>query len=200
VPWIVSNPIYIGPEISRPEASLQPSTLSLPVPADDVHQWRVERAPLSTASTTVDGAARALQFQLGPNVPDQFVALVHDMAGNTVAFDRAAFLVWADHPMRLSVQFRLSTSGTERWARSIYIDGTPRTVVIPLRDLQPVEFAATRRPVAAHVQAVLFVVDEESTAPGTAGRVWISNLVLGNAGLDSRPDGEQQVPRAGGKQ
>jgi hypothetical protein len=81
--------------------------------------------------------------------------------------------------MRVSVQVRLPGDGGRRWRRSIYVDQTPRSLVIPLQDFEPVDVRTTRRPIVTPIQSLLVVVDTVNTAPGTSGTLWLSNVALG---------------------
>ena len=83
--------------------------------------------------------------------------------------------------MRLSVQLRrpLDTPGEgERWVRSVYVDSTPRDIIVRFDDMRPVPPARTPHPPLDKVHALLFVVDTEHTPPGTSGRVLIEGPAL----------------------
>ncbi len=103
---------------------------------------------------------------------------------STAAFDRVQFTARADRPMRVSLQLRLLGPAGQRWAKSIYLDQTPRSIVVPLQSLRPVGLSTNSRPIAARVQAVLFVIDAINAATGATGEMWISGVSLGNAEID----------------
>jgi hypothetical protein len=89
------------------------------------------------------------------------------------------FIARAHAAMRLSVQVRLPGSRDgQRWRQSVYLDTMPRSIDLRLEDFEPVDVTTSRRPVAASVHALLFVVDTVNTLPGTAGTVWISEVRL----------------------
>lgn len=183
LPWLLSNPIYGGEEDPVPatDAPELPVTLRY-MPLPSAGGWAVERNATSTGTAAADGGATRFAFALGPGVAlDQFAALVSSIgeAWSAEGFDRVQFTVRADHPMRLSVQLRLPGSEDRRWRYSAYADQTPRTIVAPLEQFQPVNRATSQRPIVARVRSVLFVVDTLNTRPSTTGSLWISNAALG---------------------
>ena len=66
-----------------------------------------------------------------------------------------------------------------RFSKSVYLDETPRTVTIPIQDMQPVGGTTTQRPIVAHVQEMLVVVESINTAPGSEGTIWLNYVGLG---------------------
>jgi hypothetical protein len=183
VPWIVSNPIYVGgflaPRIERPRP---PVTRSLPVAADQAN-WTVERRARSHAAVSFDRASAVqLAYALAPGAHDSpFAALAHPVSGLT-PFDRLEFRASADRPMRLSVQCRLLRGdGDARWQRSVYVDQEARDVTVFLDDVRPVGPRSTWQPDLSKVNTLLFVVDTVNTKPGTAGWVRLENVRLGAA-------------------
>jgi hypothetical protein len=128
-------------------------------------------------------AGRELRFRFGlaSGPPaQQFAAIGVPINNGVDDFDRLSFTARAERPMRISVQLRaaLSSSHHERWQRSVYVDATAREQAIFFDDVSPVGTTRTFRPPLAAVQSLLFVVDTTNTAPGTAGRVWLSNVRL----------------------
>jgi hypothetical protein len=82
--------------------------------------------------------------------------------------------------MRVSVQVRLpGGSQGQRWRRSIYLDRTPRDVIVRLTDMEPAGETTTLRPIVARIQSLLFVVDTLNTAPGMSGTIWLRDVRLG---------------------
>lgn len=183
-PWIVSNPIYAGVEPGAPadsETPQPPALRLIAVPASG--QWGIEKDPSSSGAVSVDNQETRCSFALGPGLAaGQFVALAStlDASLSQEGFDRIQFSIRADHPMRLSVQLRLPGAGdARRWRQSVYADQTPRTIVLNLQDFLPVGAATSQRPIVAHIQSVLFVVDTVNTSPGTKGTFWLSGVALG---------------------
>ena len=179
VPWIVSNPIYIGDLVTanRPDASGIDDPTTASVALDSRVQWRVEKDALSEGTSAADSGDLKLTYGLGPGAPaGQYVALVTDVPSED-AFDRLSFTGRASAPMRVSVQLRLLGNSDRRWRRSVYLDQTPRTVVIEVSEFEPTE-ASSLRPNIARVRSVLFVVDTLNTATGTRGDLSLRDIVL----------------------
>ena len=135
IPWLVSNPIYVGGLSDEPRLSRErrPPTIVQALSAGaDTQAWTVERDPASRASVDrLETDARPelrLDYTLwgGPR-GTQYVALVHSDIGDAAAYDRVVFRARADRPMRLAVQLRFSgTPDVQRWQRSVYLDETSR--------------------------------------------------------------------------
>ena len=87
---------------------------------------------------------------------------------------RLAFRAQASQAMRISVQARRPRSG-ERWQRSIYLDTSPREIIVPFEELRPVG-TATAAFDPSLVDTVLFVADTTNSLPGTTGTFSIGNL------------------------
>lgn len=191
-PWIVSNPIRIGlPDtpVALPPATgpgAPPSTLApgtaqrLDLSGDGA--WAIEHDPTSRGTVSADGAWLRYQYRLGSGTPaGQFAAMATTAAGDA-GLDRIEFVGRADRPMRVSVQVRVGSGRGQRWRRSVYLDTTPRQVVVPLSDMDPAEVATRLRPVVARVHAVLIVVDTLNSATGAEGEIHLRDLNLVIAG------------------
>ncbi len=180
VPWIASNPIYLGTG-ADPRSEPRPDPVAvegLTAPGG----WRAERSEDSDASVEQIGQDVRLRFRLGAG-PDRFAAAAYGLAADSVAPGVSfAFRASASRPLRASVQLR-SPGGTGRdlrWSRSFHAGATSAPVRVNLGDLVPVE-PAPRRP-AAGVDSLLVVVDATNTAAGTAGL-----LTLGQPRLVTAP-------------
>jgi hypothetical protein len=187
VPWIVSNPIYVGPlETSVPEAPrpLQQSVALLD--SSHLSDWRVEHETRSEAQVTrgapPDESECLFAFRLGPGEPaGQFAALVRPLEpGWLASADRIVLRACSDAPMRLSVQLRAPGGRDgQRWQRSVYLDQDPREVTVLLGDMRPIGPTDSERPLQTHIDALLLVVDTTNARGGAAGRVWLSEVRLG---------------------
>jgi hypothetical protein len=154
VPWLVSNPIYVGFGNEPQPRGRPPATKFAP-------QYQNGSAP----DWTVVTSPRSKAAPAGPAFG---------------GYDRLMFTARADRPMRLSVQLRVPTAGDgERWHRSIYLDETARDVSIFFDDMTPRGVTTQRRPNLAMVRDVIFVVDTVNTKPGTAGQIWIDDVRYG---------------------
>jgi hypothetical protein len=178
VPWIVSNPIYLGdvapgdpPDPAAGEAGAPSLAL------DSRAEWRVEKDARSQGTAAADAGEVRLTYALGAGAPaGQYAALVTDVVSEE-GFDRLSFTGRASAPMRLSVQLRLLGNSDQRWRRSVYLDQTPRLVTIDVAEFEPIE-PSSLRPNIARVRAVLLVVDTLNTAPGARGDVSVRDIAL----------------------
>lgn len=193
IPWIVSNPIYVGPRSGEGEAL--PARLA----ARDTRSlyrdgetsgWAVEMDAESRAAVNatpmVGGRELAFRYALrGGPIGGQYAALVYGLEGEGPAagvagHDRLMFRARANRAMRLEVQVRQPGGPDgERWQRSIYLDEQPRDIVVFFDDLAPVGRTVRRRPDLSRVQALLFVVDTNHNLPASTGIVWLDDVTLG---------------------
>jgi hypothetical protein len=179
LPWIVSNPIYVGDPPGAPGTpSLPPARASLVWPAQT---WHIEKDAGSDGSwrTTEPGGVirHTLTYRLGAGSLSPFVALATFDAGAMHDASRFAFRGAADRPMRLSVQVRLVDGTAERrWQRSIYLSPEAREVTIPLADMREAGTGARRPFDPTRIHSLLFVVDSVNTPPGSGGVVWVEGL------------------------
>jgi hypothetical protein len=183
VPWIVSNPIYVGVPANRPAVPSRGApteTVSIytdgPAPA-----WTVEHSPTAQGALDVVGSVGGTQLEFryalsGVASASPYAALVVPVGPEFQQHTRITFMARADRPMRVSVQLRLPEG--ERWQRSVYVDETPRDVTVFFDETTPVGSTATRRPALSQVQSLLFVVDTVNTPPGTAGRLFLDSVRL----------------------
>jgi hypothetical protein len=187
VPWIVSNPIYIGTAIETPTVSRAPATAFASQYADGpATGWTIETSPRSMAALDVvptvgGGTQLALRWALGGTLSENPYAALVMAAGPAIgAYDRVMFNVRASRPMRLSIQVRIpGDGGGERWQRSIYLDENPRDITVFVDDMTPRGETTRRRPVLSTVRDLLFVIDTVNTKPGTAGQIWIDDVKYG---------------------
>jgi hypothetical protein len=179
MPWLMSNPIVIEertPRVTPPAPPLSTERRLLPAQSES---WTVEREPSSVGEIVRDEDRIGLHYRLGDGAPRGQYAALAIPAGDASGIDRVELTAQASQPMRVSVQVRLPGDGGRRWRRSIYVDQTPRSLVIPLQDFEPVDMRTTRRPIVTPIQSLLVVVDTVNTAPGTSGTLWLSNVALG---------------------
>jgi hypothetical protein len=182
VPWIVSNPIVVG-DVPGPGGG--PGGAPQPDPSEWYEvsvdtRWDIEKDPSSSGSQVSEGDEVSLEYALGPGVPSgQYAALVAPVEA-PAGVDRVSFVGRADRPTRLAVQVRLAGQQEgRRWRHSVYLDSAARPITIRLQEFEPAEGSTSQRPVVAPLQSLLFVLDTVNTAPGTGGRVWLSNVRLG---------------------
>lgn len=179
LPWIVSNPIYVGdPPGAIGAPSLPPARARLVWPAQTWHLEKDAGSGGSWRTTEQGGVIRhTLDYRLAAGSRSPFVALVTFDAGAMHDASRFAFRGAADRPMRLSVQVRLLEGTAERrWHRSVYLSPEPSDVSIPFADMREAGTGARRPFDPARIQSLLFVVDSVNTPPGRGGVVWVEGL------------------------
>lgn len=190
LPWIVTNPIFVGRE--APRAAERVARLDDAREADgtrlaesaDVAGWRIEKDPRSTGMMLVPVDAlpgdATLEFEIATGSDEAWVAAVHPLPPGVAEapWSRVTFRARAEQPMRVSVQLRAPTPGRDqRWQRSIYLDSTERVVSLALADLRPVRSADPQTP-RDDADSLLFVVDRTNSHAGARGRVWLSDIML----------------------
>ena len=110
----------------------------------------------------------------GPGRSSQFAAAVAELQGRATETGAVTFTAAAVRPARVSVQLRYG--GGERWARSVYLDATPRDIVVPISAMRPADHQIGRQPAATTAVSLLFVVDLTNALPGSANTVRISRV------------------------
>ena len=180
VPWMMSNPIYVGrasAEAIGVAQSLPPSTFAFQYRDGPASAWTVEHSPESLGALdeveAVTGQQLSFRYALGGHASSSaFTAFVMPAGADLPWYDRLMFTGRADHPMRMSVQIR-ERGGVEgeRWHRSIYLEPTAREITVWFGDMLPRGETSRPRPVLANVESVLFVLDTVNTPLGGNGTV-----------------------------
>jgi len=188
VPWILSNPIYVG--VTRRGAAVAP----IPAPMSRIPARIAEAATEHGAGDVselvdaqlADSRERRLageqpigwRFSLSSGVPNgQFAAVQLPATGGLAAFDRVRFTVTSPTPMRAWVQLRAGQA-TERWGKTFYADGNPRIVELSLRDFLPIGVTSTAAPPLERIDSLLFVVDTLNSRPGASGAMTLSDVAF----------------------
>ena len=176
VPWIVSNPVFVGFPSEAPTS--MPATL---VPSDSSRLalvWHGESDPSSAVHVdtgSAGGRNLGLRYTLGSGpAANQFAAASSPAPPSLSEFRGLTLTARADHPLRFTVQLR--AKGDRRWRRSIYADTTARTVSIAFDDMRPVAPNAEAHPPLASLEAILLLVEITNAAPGTSASIDISDL------------------------
>ena len=186
VPWITSNPIYVGygpaQSVQQPKRTAATTRAELYVdgPAPD---WTVEHSRPSQGALDVVKAVTGTQLLLryalsGPVSSHPYAALVVPAGSALASHDRLTFKAHASRPMRVSVQVRTPSvdPAGERWHRSVFVDTTPREISVWFDDMKPRGTTSTPTPPLEKVGWILFVVDTVNTAPGTAGQFFLDDV------------------------
>jgi hypothetical protein len=176
VPWITSNPIYF---LEAPPADAAPAP-GPRVPLPQEVSWHVENDRGSTGSIVPSAAEIAFYYRLRAGVRrSQFAALVAEIQGRAGSFDAIRFTGLAGKPVRISVQLRYPQGGGLRWARSVYLDATPRAISIPLKEMLPADRQTGPPPPLASASSLLFVADLTNARPGDANTIRVSQAGFG---------------------
>ena len=170
IPWIVSNPIYVGEAPTATPSPAPPGTVS--TLALDVEAWVLEHDTRVTASVDYLADRFLLDYErVGP--PPTAAAVVYHLRDMDLdARDGFAFEVRADRPTRASVQLRVDGPGDLRWRRSFYADDTTTTVEMRFADLLPIT-PDMPAPDLARATSLLIVVDALHTPLGLPSRLAI---------------------------
>jgi len=185
VPWMVSNPIYVGrdatdavPSDTRP----RPSRFAVQYRDGPVTGWTVETSPASLGALDVvkkvSGTQLSLRYGLGGAASSSpFAAFVMPAGSELSGYDRLMFTARANRPMRVSVELREPGGAAgERWHRSVYLDPTEHEITVYFDDMTPRGVTSRPQPTLANVQSILFVVDTVNTPLGGNGTVWIDDV------------------------
>lgn len=171
IPWIVSNPIYVGGEPTAEPPPAPPGTVS--TLALNVGAWVLEHDTRGTASIDYLTDRVLLDYELaGP--PPTAAAVVYNLQDADLdALDGFAFDVLADRPTRASVQLKVDDgTGDLRWRRSFYADETTTTVDMRFADLLPIT-PDMPAPDLTRATSLLIVVDALHTPLGLPSRLAI---------------------------
>ena len=176
VPWILTNPIFFL-NAAPPAHGPSPGE-AVPLPADT--SWHVEKDRGSSGSVVVSAEEVAFYYRLrGPSRVSQFAAAVAELRGSPSGSAVIRFRGTAVRPVRISVQLRYRRGGGERWVRSVYLDATPRDIVVPIGEMRPADHQAGPPPPTSGAQSLLFVADMTNSDPGSANTIRISDVGFG---------------------
>jgi hypothetical protein len=173
VPWLVSNPIYIGEQAAPNTGHSAPSAAhSAPIAP---FPWRIEKDATSSAILRTSAHAVELEYKLAEgDRHSQFVALATDVRGQ--AFRAIDLDLLPDRPARVGVQVR--TEDGRRWGRSFYIDPSVTVAHAELSSMRPVGDAALGAVAAESLTSILLVVDLTNASPGRSGRLMVRSSAL----------------------
>ena len=183
VPWVLSNPVYVGldstPTTSSPHA--QPHSFMTLYDGGPARGWRIEKSTASDAAINVIGAVNGSQLLLryaisGTPADSPYAGFAMPVTAEIAAFDRLLFTARADRPMRLSVQLRETGDAAERWRRSVYLDSMRRTIEVAFSEFRPVASANPSHLDLSKIESILFVVDTVNTKAGSNGEMQIDDI------------------------
>jgi hypothetical protein len=185
VPWLLTNPIYIGMRTVH-----QRATVGTSVPATDriaiaMAGWQTE-ASAGSESSLVQGAladgtpAVEWGFKLSDGAGrQQYAAMRVTLDSRLQTSDRLQLRVTSDGPRRLWAQLRAPGGRDgERWGKTFYVDERPRPIELRLADFQPLGLVSSERPDLDRVDSLLLVIDTLNSRPGATGVIAIADLAL----------------------
>ena len=186
VPWLLSNPIYVGFDRNRFSPSIDD------VPRSRIPAQIAEAKPevgtgdsstinfVDARSGTIAGEAPiSWTFALAPGTArGQFAALQIPITGGLAAFDRVRFKVASDRPLRVWAQLRGTAGTPERWGKTFYSDDQARTIDLRLAGFEPIGPTAAAKPPFDQIDSLLFVIDTVNTLPGGTGTITLSEVAF----------------------
>jgi hypothetical protein len=182
-PWLMSNPIYVGPAVPVVAPPLPSETASRVLYRDGPSPLMVERSDRSAGAVETvraeGGTQLSLRYALGGRLSDApFVAFASG-APEIAAYTGVRFTGRANRPTRVSVQLRASVEqGSGRWRRAVYLDENARTVTVPFAEFRPVRTGLAPAPPLASIASLLFVLDTMNTALGSNGEFWLDDVAF----------------------
>ena len=182
-PWIVSNPIYVGPAAPFVVPATPPETASRALYRDGASPLAIERSDRATGAVdvvkAVGGTQLSMRYALGGRLSDAPFVAFSTAAPDIAGYTGIRFMGRARQPMRVSVQLRASTEqGSGRWRKSVYLDETDRVVTLPFSQFRPAESRLASAAPLDSIASVMFVIDTLNTALGTNGEFWIDDLAF----------------------
>ena len=182
-PWLVSNPIYVGPAVPEVPVKTAPEVASRVLYRDGPSPLAIENSERAAGAVAIvraeGGTQLSLRYALGGKLSDApfvaFAAAAPEIAGYT----GVRFTGRASRPMRISVQLRGSAEqGSVRWRRSVYLDQDGRAVTVPFAEFRPVASGQAAAAPLQSITSLLFVLDTMNTALGSNGEFWIDDLAF----------------------
>jgi hypothetical protein len=186
IPWLLSNPIYVGdrPMPATSAALPRASTFDVRYSDGPATGWTIATSPASKAALDVVPTERGTQLGLryavgGAASESPFAAFVLPAGPSIAEYDRLIFTARADRPTRMSVQLHEpGTADGQRWHRSVFIDVEPKEITVFFNDVRPLGTAGPQ-PTLAAVDSIFFVLDTVNTPLGGNGRLWIDDVKYG---------------------
>jgi len=183
VPWVVSNPIYVGVRFQPPSAAATVvSSSRVLFDGRTTKWWRTETDPASLAAIdlaqTLSGGELRMRYGLsGGSSAGQYAALGLELPNGAAPFDRVTFTARTEQPVRIAVQF-LPLGRAEGWERSLYIDNVSRSYTIRFDEATPIITARMPHPAPENIHDILFVVDIRHAKPGASSLLWLKSAEL----------------------
>jgi hypothetical protein len=182
-PWLVSNPIYVGPAVPFVPPPTPPPVASRVIYHDGPSPLAVEHSDRSQGAVGVvaaeGGTQLSLRFALGGKLSEAPFVAFASPAAEIGGYTAVRFTGRASRPMRISVQLRASAEqGSGRWRRSVYLDQNGRTVTVPFAEFRPVQNGLAPAPPLPSITSLLFVLETLNTALGSNGEFWLDEVAF----------------------
>jgi hypothetical protein len=187
IPWVLSNPIYVGMlgahlDASRDAPGAEPRARAPIATA----AWQAEASAGSTSVlqlTTLDDGTPALgwTFTLAEGArAEQYAAMRFPVDGGLAGHERLLLRARSNRPRRVWVQLRApGSSQGERWGKTFYLDASLREIALPFNDFRALGSVSSPNAPLPRIDSLLLVVDTLNNEPGTSGRIEITDLWLG---------------------
>ncbi|MDP3716874.1 MAG: PHP domain-containing protein [Acidobacteriota bacterium] len=189
IPWVLSNPIYVGLHdglVSPAPGAATPSSRIPARTADASTEKGTNDVSELVDEPTTDSRDRRFageppigwRYALAPGVAaGQYAAVALPTIGGLADFGRVRFTVRASAPVRAWVQLRAG-SATERWGRTFYADGESRLIDLPLTSFRPIGSTSTAAAPLPRIESLLFVIDTLNNRPGSSGSLTLSEIAF----------------------
>jgi hypothetical protein len=188
VPWVLSNPIYVGLVSDHERAARRPLPAAVTArEAIETWLWRPEASDgsssaLDVVATLEDGTpALTWQYSLaGGAKAAQYAAIRFPRDAGLGGLQRLQLRARSDGtPKRIWAQVRAPSGGTgERWGRTFFVDTALTSIDLAFADFRPIGDVSSPTPPLDRVDSLLLVVDTLNNQPGSAGKISITDLWL----------------------
>jgi hypothetical protein len=176
LPWILSNPIYVGnPQaLALPAAVADASSVTAAVPIS--LEWQAEHDGTSLVTVDRVGPGVRLRYTLGAGRPtNQYSAAAASTPPDLARFRGIRVTAHADRPLRVSVQLRADRlPGAPSWVRSLYLDPSERTYSIEFDDMRPVRPTDSARAPLSSISSLLILAGLVNSTPTSSAEIDVS--------------------------
>lgn len=185
VPWLITNPMYVGLADVHRQAQSAPPPPVASRSAVATRDWQAEASNGSSstlAPSVLGDGTPALDWRFaiadGPR-SSQYAAMRFPVEGGLGGQDRLLLRAESDAPRRIWAQLRApGLPGGERWGLSFHLDSQLTPVELRFADFRPLGAVSSPRPPLDRVDSLLLVIDTVNTRPGASGRISITDLWL----------------------
>ncbi len=172
VPWVVSNPIFVGGRETENLLSAPTRGGYEPNPGG----WHIEQHTDAQVALELNNDILTLAYTLG-NSTATYAAIAYDVVPERIASEMSIdFVVRASKPMRVSAQLRRGAGEDSRWRHSFYADQRVRRIRLPVRDFSAVGALDSAGESMSGIDGLLFVADTVNYERNSSGELQISEL------------------------